>query len=248
MGVAGLPFRDCCANRSLTGVDACSLLLAITADAVTWVLLLALFTLGMPRFSARLLAMEDCGSLRREDGGVDDVAVDEEARGPDLGGASAARASGDCFAVSPLLSCFRGASLIRPASLRWWSSRRPSIRRAYPRIQKQSPIADGRDEPRHCACLAQHRGMRLPRDDALAPPSRRFCRMSPSQRCARARGLWSGMPTPWGRWECGCEVDMFSRRWCARRRLCCASSCTPGSHDGAIARASGSRFPVPQLK
>ena len=73
--------------------------------------------------------MEDCGSLRRDVGGVgdDDVlllvmllvvfAVFSE--------------------VWVVLLCFslRGASLIRPASLRWWSSRRLRMRRAYPSVR-----------------------------------------------------------------------------------------------------------------
>ena len=124
-------FRDCCASRSRTGVEACSLLAAIAPDAFTAVLLVVLFTLGMPRFSARLLAIEDCGSRRRDVGGAgEDVDEDEVRFVETLGEGDVTEASPAWLMEELFLSFLRGASLIRPASLRWWSSRRVRMRRA----------------------------------------------------------------------------------------------------------------------
>ena len=86
--------------------------------------------LGMPRFSARLLAIEGWGRRRREAGG------DEGCEGEVVVGEVAvvgAAGVGVVEAVSGLLAAagvLRGASLIRPASLRWWSSSRVRMRRA----------------------------------------------------------------------------------------------------------------------
>jgi hypothetical protein len=111
-------FRDCCARRSRTGVDGCSFLPAKTPDRLTAVPLDVLFALGMPRFSARLVAIEDWGSLRRDVGGVGEDVVVEEVRDVDnFGGAEVVEDSEGCFATFFFSS--RGASLIRPASLRW---------------------------------------------------------------------------------------------------------------------------------
>ena len=121
-------FRDCCAKRSRTGVDCCSVLLPEAPEKFTAVPLEVLFALGMPRFSARLVAIEDCGSLRRDVGGVgEDVFEVEVPDVEDFGRADVAEDSEGCLVTffSP-----RGASLIRPASLRWWSSRRLRMRRA----------------------------------------------------------------------------------------------------------------------
>lgn len=75
--------------------------------------------------------MDDCGSLRRDDGGFVGAVEDDVL----LVVLLLDRAvfvlvlSGDCAVL--LCLSFRGASLISPASLRWWSSRRPRMRRAY---------------------------------------------------------------------------------------------------------------------
>jgi hypothetical protein len=89
-----------------------------------------LFALGMPRFSARLVAIEDWGSRRRDVGGVGEDVAEEGVRDVDVfGGGEVVEASEGCFVTFFFSS--RGASLIKPASLRWWSSRRVSMRRAY---------------------------------------------------------------------------------------------------------------------
>jgi hypothetical protein len=100
---------------------------AVFADAP----LAALLALGIPRFSARLVAIEDWGSLRRDVGGVGEDVVDEDVRDDSVfGGGKTAEDSEDCFVASVFFFSLRGASLIRPASLRWWSSRRLRMRRA----------------------------------------------------------------------------------------------------------------------
>jgi hypothetical protein len=84
----------------------------------------------MPRFSARLVAIEDWGSRRRDVGGVGEDVAEEGVRDVDVfGGGEVVEASEGCFVTFFFSS--RGASLIKPASLRWWSSRRVSMRRAY---------------------------------------------------------------------------------------------------------------------
>jgi hypothetical protein len=123
-------FRDCCARRSRTGVDSCSFLPGKVPDAFANAPLAVLFALGIPRFSARLVAIEDWGSLRRDVGGVGDDVVEEAVRDVDvLGGRDDVEASEGCLVASGLFS-LRGASLIKPASLWWWSSRRLRMRRA----------------------------------------------------------------------------------------------------------------------
>lgn len=93
--------------------------------------LVVLVALGMPRFSARLVAIEDWGSLRRDVGGVGEEVLAEEARDDDVfGEGEAADKSEGCLVASVFFLSLRGASLIRPASLRWWSSRRLRMRRA----------------------------------------------------------------------------------------------------------------------
>jgi hypothetical protein len=87
-----------------------------------------LFALGMPRFSARLVAIEDCGSLRRDVGGVGEDVFEAEGRDvEDFGGADVVEDSEGCLVA---FFSSRGVSLIRPASLWWWSSRRLRMRRA----------------------------------------------------------------------------------------------------------------------
>lgn len=106
----------------------------------------------MPRFSARLLAIDDCGSLRRDVGAADDV-VDEDAL------LLAAVLDVALFAVLSqaevvVLLCFslRGASLISPASCRWWSSRRLRMRRAYGCVRRL--LFNTKFElPQHYECL-----------------------------------------------------------------------------------------------
>ena len=51
--------RDCCASRSRTGVEACSFRPAVVLGMFADAPLVVLFALGMPRFSARLVAIED---------------------------------------------------------------------------------------------------------------------------------------------------------------------------------------------
>lgn len=74
--------------------------------------------------------MDDCGSLRRDGcvlelGGGDDALLVVVL----LLKAALVVLSVACAVL--LCLSLRGASLIRPASLRWWSSRRLRIRRAY---------------------------------------------------------------------------------------------------------------------
>ena len=80
---------------------------------------MALFALGMPRFSARLVAIEDWGSLRRDAGGVWEEAAGAVGKFPveDLG-AGEAEGSAGCLVEAAVFFCLGGASLIRPASLR----------------------------------------------------------------------------------------------------------------------------------
>lgn len=68
--VGGSPLRECWARRSRTGVDGWSWRAAVAFELLTAGAAVALFALGMPRFSARLVAMDDWGSLRRDVGGV----------------------------------------------------------------------------------------------------------------------------------------------------------------------------------
>jgi hypothetical protein len=72
----------------------------------------------MPRFSARFVAIEDWGSLRRDTRGVGEEVFEVEVRDVELfDGAEVVEDSDGCFVAFFLSS--RGASLIRPASLRW---------------------------------------------------------------------------------------------------------------------------------
>jgi hypothetical protein len=122
--------HDCCARRSRTGVDSCSFRPGKVPDAFTDAPLVVLFALGIPRFSARLVAIEDWGSRRRDVGGVGEDVVEGAARDVDvLGGRDDVEASEGCLVASARFS-LRGASLIKPASLWWWSSRRLRMRRA----------------------------------------------------------------------------------------------------------------------
>lgn len=73
--------------------------------------------LGIPRFSARLLAMEGCGS-RRWVLGVD-VEGEEVRVVAVLDVEEVVMLSESLLALLLFLSLLRGASLIRPASLRW---------------------------------------------------------------------------------------------------------------------------------
>jgi hypothetical protein len=134
------PFRDCCARRSRTGVDGvdgCSFLPTESPDTFTAVPLDVRFALGMPRFSARLVAIEDWGSLRRDVGGVGEDGFAEEVRGVEaFDEADVVEESEACFVTFFFSS--RGASLIRPASLRWWSSRRLRMRSAYTELEHVS--------------------------------------------------------------------------------------------------------------
>ena len=99
--------------------------------------------LGMPRFSARLLAMAGlamagCGRRRwvrgadvggelvRADGVLDVEEVVEEVVALSLPEGLLVLV----VLLPPFLSLLRGASLIKPASLRWWSSSRQRMRRA----------------------------------------------------------------------------------------------------------------------
>jgi hypothetical protein len=112
-------FRACWANKSRTGVEACSFLPASVPDAVAGVLPVVLFALGMPRFSARLVAIDDCGKRRRDVGAPGEDVDDAEVRvEEDLGGGDAVDTSEVCFAPSLFGFSLRGASLIKPASLR----------------------------------------------------------------------------------------------------------------------------------
>ena len=87
---------------------------------------MVLFALGMPRFSAKLVAIEDWGRRRRDVGSVVDAADDVRDDVLDWAGLEASA----CLLASVAFFSLRGASLIRPASLRWWSSRRLRMRRA----------------------------------------------------------------------------------------------------------------------
>jgi hypothetical protein len=97
----------------------------------------------MPRFSARLLAMAGlamagCGRRRwvrgadvggelvRADGVLDVEEVVEEVVALSLPEGLLVLV----VLLPPFLSLLRGASLIKPASLRWWSSSRQRMRRA----------------------------------------------------------------------------------------------------------------------
>ena len=121
-------FRACLSSRSLTGVAGPSRA-AFAPAAVTAVPLVVRLALGMPRFSARLLAMEDCGRRRCVLGAaaegelvrVDAVLVEA---------AAVVLSDSSLVLLALFLSVLRGASLIRPASLRWWSSSRLRMRRA----------------------------------------------------------------------------------------------------------------------
>lgn len=113
-------------------MDAGSGLPDIAPATVTAAPLVVRFALGMPRFSARLLAMDDWGRRRRDAGAVDVGAGVEEARDADgLSGGEVAYVSEACLGPSVFFFSLRGASLISPASLRWWSSSRFRMRRAY---------------------------------------------------------------------------------------------------------------------
>lgn len=134
---AASALRECWARRSRTGVDACSWRAAVALDVLTEAALLARFALGMPRFSAKLVAIDDWGSLRRDVGA---------AGGEEAGAAVWVRAADDldradvvewesCLeaaaaAAAASFFCLGGASLMRPASLRWWCSSRLRMRRA----------------------------------------------------------------------------------------------------------------------
>lgn len=78
--------------------------------------------------------MEDWGSLRRDGGGFVEAAEDDILLLVLLLLEAALVVLSAACAVPPCLS-LRGASLIRPASLRWWSSRRFRMRRAYARVR-----------------------------------------------------------------------------------------------------------------
>lgn len=98
-------------------------------ETVTAVPLVVRLALGMPRFSARLVAMDDWGSLRWVRGDEAEGEVAREAlplADSEVAGLSASLLA----ALLVFLSVLRGASLIRPASLRWWSSSRLRMRRA----------------------------------------------------------------------------------------------------------------------
>lgn len=74
--------------------------------------------------------MDDCGSLRCEMG--EDLLEGELVReAVFLGGGEVVEGSRVLLAAVLFLSVLRGASLIRPASLRWWSSSRLRMRRAW---------------------------------------------------------------------------------------------------------------------
>jgi hypothetical protein len=110
---------------------------------LTAVPLVVLVAVGMPRFSARLLAIADWGSRRRDVGGAGEVAVEEVLLpAAPLAVAVLVVESERRVAVLPCFS-LRGASLIRPASLRWWSSRRLRMRRAYVCVSTDSTIHVG---------------------------------------------------------------------------------------------------------
>lgn len=99
---------------------------------------------GMPRFSARLLAMEDCGSRRRDGARVGEEVEGEEVLSAEPFGGGEAVADSGAWLASLFFSLVRGASLMRPASLWWWSSRRLRIRRACYTCQMHSAQVYGR--------------------------------------------------------------------------------------------------------
>jgi len=112
-------------------VEGCSVRPAVVLGMFADAPLVVLFALGMPRFSARLVAIEDWGSLRRDVGGVGEDVLAAEARDDDVfGEGETTDDSEGCLAASVFFLSLRGASLMRPASLRWWSSRRLRMRRA----------------------------------------------------------------------------------------------------------------------
>jgi hypothetical protein len=77
-----------------------------------------------------LLAMADCGRRRRDVGGAGEVGA-EDVLLPDTAFEVAVFVAASADRVVVLLTfSLRGASLISPASLRWWSSRRLRMRRA----------------------------------------------------------------------------------------------------------------------
>ena len=118
-------------SRSLTGV-ACPSRVALVPAAVTVEPPVVRLALGMPRFSARLLAMAGWGR-RRWVLGDEAEAEGELVRVAAVLVADEAAVLSESLAalvVVVFLSVLRGASLIRPASLRWWSSSRLRMRRA----------------------------------------------------------------------------------------------------------------------
>lgn len=131
------PLRECWARRSRTGVEGWSWRAAVAFELLTAGAAVALFTLGMPRFSARLVAMDDWGSLRRDVGGVVEEAagVCGTAVVEDLGREETDESVG-CFVAAAVFFCLGGASLIRPASLRWCTSSRARMRRAWGSSQR----------------------------------------------------------------------------------------------------------------
>jgi hypothetical protein len=113
-------------------MDGCSLGPAAVFGMLADGPLVALLALGIPRFSARLVAIEDWGSLRRDIGGVGEDVLDEDVRDDNvLGEREGVDDSEGCLVASVFFLSLGGASLIRPASLRWWSSSRLRIRRAW---------------------------------------------------------------------------------------------------------------------
>jgi hypothetical protein len=161
--------RDCCASRSRTGVAPCSSRLPIAPATFTAVPLVVLRAVGMPRFSARLLAIEGCGSLRRDVGGVGDSVDEEMLLLVTLFEVAVLVVLSEACAV--VLLCFfsRGASLIRPASLRWWSSRRLRMRRAYTYIRYFNKEGAELFTPQHCECPGRLHEKPSPRGHAPAP-------------------------------------------------------------------------------
>jgi hypothetical protein len=85
----------------------------------------------MPRFSARLLAIEGWGSLRREVGAGEEALEEDGLLLVEAFSEEDLVAPSEIWlALAPGFLSLRGASLMRPASLRWWSSRRLRMRRA----------------------------------------------------------------------------------------------------------------------
>jgi hypothetical protein len=154
LGLMVSALRDCRSSRSRTGVDGASLRLpkglvtdgGETADV-------PLRKPGMPLFSARLLAMDDCGSLRRESaraGGEVDGEGDKALAEALPAGGEIVLGSVESSAAPLFFSFLREGSLIRRASLWWWSSRRARIRRAYA-MRQTYPVLLG--IPRNAAHL-----------------------------------------------------------------------------------------------